>query len=128
MRSSRAERYLAAVLQESQYATLTGSVRGQAITRAGTLSREAFRHLGQFKSFAVNLYILQIERIIREFVANGFWRGAQHALGVAIAATLAGAMVEQIKQILAGKDPRDMTTGEFLGRGGLSIRWALDLV
>lgn len=127
---SIAERYLAMTLGEAQYATLTGSIRGQAIVygslRAGTAQRELWSMFMQFKSFAVNLAILQLERIAREFVSQGFWRGAQYATYALTAATLGGALIEQLQQLRNGKDPRDMTTPEFWGSaayrsGGLSI-------
>jgi hypothetical protein len=125
-----AERYLAMIIGESQYATLTGTIRGQAVmrgsTRAGTTTGELVRHLGQFKTFAVNLYILQIERMAREFVSQGLSRGAQYAFLAMSVAVAGGAMVEQLQQLRNGKDPRDMTTKEFWGTaiyrsGGLSI-------
>lgn len=127
---SIAERYLAMTLGEAQYATLTGSIRGQAMVygslRAGTAQRELWSMFMQFKSFAVNLAILQLERIAREFVAGGLSRGAQYMAYAVIAATLGGALVEQLQQLRNGKDPRDMTTAEFWGSaayrsGGLSI-------
>jgi hypothetical protein len=125
-----AERYLAMIIGESQYATLTGTIRGQAImrgsTRAGTTTGELIRHLGQFKTFAVNLYILQVERMAREFVSQGFSRGAQYAALALAVAVAGGAMVEQLQQLRNFKDPRDMTTSEFWGAalyrsGGMSI-------
>jgi hypothetical protein len=127
---SVAERYLAMTLGEAQYATLTGSIRGQAMVygslRAGTAQRELWSMFMQFKSFAVNLAILQLERIAREFVSQGFWRGAQYATYALVAATVGGALIEQLQQLRNGKDPRDMTTPEFWGSaayrsGGLSI-------
>jgi hypothetical protein len=125
-----AERYLAMIIGESQYATLTGTIRGQAVmrgsTRAGTTTGELVRHLGQFKTFAVNLYILQVERMAREFVSQGLSRGAQYAFLAMSVAVAGGAMVEQLQQLRNFKDPRDMTTPEFWGTaiyrsGGLSI-------
>jgi hypothetical protein len=127
---SIAERYLAMTLGEAQYATLTGSIRGQAVVygnmQAGTAQRELWSLFMQFKSFAVNLAILQLGRIAREFVSQGFSRGAQYAVGVTAIALIGGAFVEQLQQLRNGKDPRDMSTPEFLGAaairsGGLSI-------
>jgi hypothetical protein len=128
--SSLAERYLAMTIYEAQYATTTGTLRAKAMalgnTRAGTGVGEIWRHLAQFKSFAINIAILQIERMAREFVSQGLWRGAQYGAYALMAATLGGAMVIQLKQIKDGKDPRDMTKPEFWGNamyqsGGLSI-------
>jgi hypothetical protein len=125
-----AERYLAMTLAEAQYATATGTLRAKAMalgnTRAGTGVGELWRHLAQFKSFAVNIAILQIERIAREFVSQGLWRGAQYGAFALVSATMGGALVVQLKQLLAGKDPRDMTKPEFWGQaayqsGGLGI-------
>jgi hypothetical protein len=95
-------------------------------TKAGTGIGEIWRHLAQFKSFAINIAILQIERMAREFVSQGLWRGAQYGAFALMAATLGGAMVIQLKQLIAGKDPRDMSKPEFWGTalyqsGGLSI-------
>jgi hypothetical protein len=125
-----AERYLAMTLYEAQYATTTGTLRARAMalgsTKAGTGIGEIWRHLAQFKSFAINIAILQIERMAREFVSQGLWRGAQYGAFALMAATLGGAMVIQLKQLIAGKDPRDMSKPEFWGTalyqsGGLSI-------
>jgi hypothetical protein len=128
--ASIAERYLGMTLGEAQYATLTGSIRGQAVMygnlQAGTAQRELWSMFLQFKSFAVNLAILQLGRIARESVSQGFSRGAQYAAWVAAITLLGGAFVEQIQQLRNGKDPRDMRTAEFWGAaairsGGLSI-------
>jgi GNAT superfamily N-acetyltransferase len=128
--SRLAERYLAMTIYEAQYATTTGTLRAKAMalgnTRAGTGVGEIWRHLAQFKSFAINIAILQIERMAREFVSQGLWRGAQYGAYALMAATLGGAMVIQLKQLKDGKDPRDMTKPEFWGNaayqsGGLSI-------
>jgi hypothetical protein len=125
-----AERYLAMTLMEAQYATLTGTLRGRATmtmgTRPGTVSGEVIRHLGQFKAFAVNIAILQIERMAREFVSQGLWRGAQYASFAMIGAMVGGALIEQLQHLRNGKDPRDMTDPKFWGAaavrsGGLSI-------
>jgi hypothetical protein len=127
---SIAERYLAMALGEAQYATLTGTITAQARVygnlQAGTWQREMWSLLMQFKSFAVNLAILQISRMAREFVSQGFSRGAQYAFLAVGMATLGGALVEQLQQLRNGKDPRAMTTPEFWGAavyrsGGLSI-------
>jgi hypothetical protein len=125
-----AERYLAMTVYEAQYATTTGTLRARAMslgnTKAGTPIGEMWRHLIQFKSFAVNIAILQIERMAREFVSQGLWRGAQYGAFALASATLGGALVIQLKQLKDGKDPRDMTKPEFWGNamyqsGGLSI-------
>lgn len=125
-----AERYLGMLLQESQYATLTGTLRGRAImlgsTKSGTLQGEFIRHAMQFKAFAVNIAILQLERMAREFVQRGAVRGAQYASFALISAVLGGALIEQMQQLRNGKDPRDMNKLEFwftalYRSGGLSI-------
>lgn len=125
-----AERYLGMILGEAQYATLTGTIRGQAITygsmKPGSLQRELWSMFMQFKSFSVNLAILQIERMAREFVSQGLWRGANYAVYALAVATLGGAFIEQLQQLRNGKDPRDMTSPYFwvtalYRSGGLSI-------
>lgn len=127
---SIAERYLAMTLGEAQYATLTGSITAQARVygnmQAGTAQRELWSMFMQFKSFAVNLALLQLSRMAREFVSQGFSRGAQYAFLAFGMATLGGALVEQLQQLRNGKDPRAMNTWEFWGSaayrsGGMSI-------
>lgn len=130
-----AERYLAAIIAESQYATLTGTIRARAITtfgtRTGTAGGEVVRHLLQFKGFAVNLAILQLERMAREFVSQGFSRGAQFGAYALTSAVLGGALITQLQQLRNGKDPQSMdpSTSEgakfwvrgLIQSGGLSI-------
>jgi hypothetical protein len=127
---SIAERYLGMTLGEAQYATLTGTITAQARVygnmQAGTAQRELWSMFMQFKSFAVNLALLQISRMAREFVSQGFSRGAQYAALALGMATLGGALVEQLQQLRNGKDPRAMNTGEFwlaaaYRSGGMSI-------
>ncbi len=126
------ERYHAMILAERQYATLTGTLRGKAFmfggTKAGTLEGEALRHFWQFKSFAVNIFILQIERMAREFVARGAWRGGAYAAYAAISAILMGALIEQLQQLRGGKDPRDMTQPAFWGMAAYRSGGLIDLL
>jgi len=133
-----AERYAAMLMQEAQFTSPTSTLRSRALMtqgqRAGSLGGEAMRWLTQFKSFAIMMHQLWMERIAREFYAGNTGRaagmaaaaGAKVAIPFFITMTLTGALALQLKEIANGRDPRDMTDAKFWGAamlqaGGLGI-------
>ncbi len=125
-----AERYLGMILQETDFASPTTMLRAKALlqggTRPGTLIGELVRIGGQFKSFAVMFSMLHHERMLREFVAEGAWKGASYAAQVALVMTLGGAVVVALKDQKAGKDQQPLDDPKFWGRavlqgGGIGI-------
>lgn len=125
-----AERYLGMILQETEYATPTGLLRARAKmlgnTRSGTLSGEALRSFWQFKSFAVTVGLLHGERVAREMMEQGGWRGAGFAGATLFTFMIGGALTLQIKELLLGKDPKPMNKSSFwlhalVQSGGLGI-------
>lgn len=136
-----ATKWLAFVSDESQFAVVNPDLATRAIVTGGgmptgTISGEAARTAAQFKSFPIAMMTRHWERILEtpqglEGAPLGY--GAQTATGATVnrAALLAalsvgtmlmGSIVLQIKSLLAGKDPADMTDPNFwiraLAQGG----------
>jgi hypothetical protein len=108
-----AERYLEMILQETEYATPSGTLQAQARAygglQRGVLRDELFRSMGQFKMFGMSVALLQGQRIASDMIESGVWRGAGYAGGLLILTTLYGALAMQLKEIIKGNDPREMT-------------------
>lgn len=128
-------KFLGMISDESEVAVLNPDLTTRAITsgggaQAGTLSGEAARAVAQFKSFPIAM----ISRHWRRMLDTP--RGLQGApltanrlaySGALLASlTMLGAVAFQSKQVVAGKDPVDMTTPKFWSRafaqgGGLGF-------
>lgn len=128
-----AERYLEMILQETEYAVPTGTLRAKAASygglRKGVLIDEVWRSGLQFKMFGLSVALLQGQRIAAEITQNGFARGAAYAAALLATTTLYGALAIQLKEISKGRDPRPMTGdkaasfwgGAMLQGGGAGI-------
>jgi hypothetical protein len=78
-------------------------------TKAGTVGGEFMRSLTLFKSFAVGMPMRHIRRMRQ---MDGKSR-AEYAAAYLTGLTVFGALALQLKQIASGKDPKDMTEGNF---------------
>lgn len=125
-----AEKYLAMILRETKFAVPEGTVASRvalgAAIKPGTLVGELSRNFAQFKSFASAVIVLNGGRVAREVGAGRGARGASYAGAVLISGGILGGAVLQLKEIIAGRDPRDVTKAEFWGAaimqgGGLGI-------
>jgi hypothetical protein len=125
-----AKRYLAMVMDETDYAVPAGTLEITAMMRGrskpGTLAGEMTRTAGQFKAFGAAVAVLQARRVMEETAVNGRLAGAAYAANVLIAGTVFGALSIHLKDLAKGKDPRDMGTAEFWGAailqgGGMGI-------
>lgn len=101
-------------------AITTGAIVGDA--RPGTLNRLMFANIFFAKSFPVTVMINHLIPAMREAAQGRGQRLAQIAIGSAVF----GAMALQARQIISGKDPRDMATPTFwtaamLQGGGLGL-------
>jgi hypothetical protein len=81
-------------------------------TRPGTLAGEFLRSALQFKSFPVTVMLMHIGRALNQEGAHG---KAAYLASFAIGTTLMGALAMQMKDLLKGRDPRDMTDWRFWG-------------
>jgi hypothetical protein len=112
------ERLLGAVLDERAYAVLEPDARVQAITtggaRRGTLMGETVRSLFQFKSFSMTMIATHM---MRGFAQGDVGSRPWYLASLVGAHMIAGGAAIQAKQMLAGKDPRDMADWTFWGAG-----------
>lgn len=130
MAQQAATKWLAFIDDEAQFAVIgpdlaTRSVITGGATPAGTVTGEAWRSFGQFKSFPVAMVTRTMQRIVDtpqglEGAPLGFG-GGNPLLGgevgakigmlaaMAVTMTLLGAIQTQSRQVLSGKDPIDMT-------------------
>ncbi|MGL4650817.1 MAG: hypothetical protein ACRC1H_15525, partial [Caldilineaceae bacterium] len=116
-----AEKIIAHVVAESEMAILNPDLRTRAITtgggaQTGTAGGELARAVMQFKSFPIAMLSRHWGRILEDADSPGAATPADRAaMGAALLITgaLLGAMAFQIKQVVQGKDPVDMTTGKF---------------
>lgn len=113
--------------QEARTAVLSPDVMTRAMvqqgTKAGTWGGEALRSVMLFKSFAFGIVDKHLRRLRNIPTAQG---KAAYSAAMMTSLTLFGAVALQLKDLVQGKDPRDMTTGKFwtaafLQGGGLGI-------
>lgn len=125
-------KYLGMISDESEVAVLNPDMATRAITsagasRAGTIPGELWRAVMQFKSFPIAMISRHWMRILEapqglDGAPRGF-RGQSEAGAAAnrlvyagammVSLTALGAIAFQTKQVVAGKDPVDMTTPKF---------------
>lgn len=104
-----AEKYLAMIHRETRFAVVEGTVKSRSYfggERSGTLWGEWQRNSGQLKSFGVAMIIQNIGRIVREAQAGNIKNAVGMSAGLAISGAIIGALVNEITQIVSGKDPR----------------------
>lgn len=115
-------KYLGMLADESEVAVLNPDLATRAITtgggrQAGTVDGELWRAVMQFKSFPFSMIFRHWVRMLETpqglqgapMLANRLAYGG--ALMVSL--TALGAIAFQVKQMVSGKDPVDMTTGKF---------------
>lgn len=115
---------LGLITDESEYAVINPDLTTKAWStgtlQAGTVTGELARSAMQFKSFPIAMISRHWRRMLETqqglegapMMAN---KGAYTA-AMLITTTLLGAIVFQVKQMIAGKDPVDMTTTKFWTR------------
>lgn len=109
-----ADKLMGGILDERAFAVLEPDARVRGVMTGGTLkgtfAGELFRSIGQFKSFAMTMAATHMMRVATQGpVEARLWNGAAF-LGLHM---MAGAAGIQAKQIIAGKDPRDMADQTF---------------
>jgi hypothetical protein len=109
-------RLLEMIQTETRFAVPEATLRARAVMtgglQAGTVSGELWRSVMQFKAFPVSIILTHG---LRMTIGKGPMSRAGYAANVMIATTAFGALALQMKDMIAGKDPRDMTTGKFWG-------------
>lgn len=120
-------RLLGFIADESEFAVLAPDLMTRAAvqrgTQKGTVGGEMLRHLMLFKSFPFAMISRHLRRINS---VEGKWNKFNYGASLAIGLTTMGALSLTLKDLVAGKDPRDMTELKFWGAafaqsGGLGI-------
>lgn len=127
------DRMMRMILTETDYAVPVPSIALNAAVNSvlpkGTLVGELGRTAFQFKSFAIGLTMMQMQRTM----AMTGWNRARYAAQLLIYTTVMGAAALQLKEIAKGRDPRPIydsadpgATAAFWGAsmlqgGGLGI-------
>lgn len=126
------------ILQETSYAVPEPDARVRSFmnagTRGNTLAGELVRSIGMYRSFPVTVTLTHGMRAMHAVGDSPLLakfglqvpRKYTYAAGLLISSTVLGAFALQMKQIVAGKDPRDIWDINFLGQaimqgGGLGI-------
>jgi hypothetical protein len=125
-----AERYLEMIQSETEFAVPSGAHRSRTMlldeNRPGTLIGEAVRSFAQFKSFGSVFVLLHGMRMHGMIASGQTGAGAAYAGSLLLSTTLFGAAALQLKQVAAGREPRERTDVAFwsaalLQGGGLGI-------
>lgn len=113
------ERLLEIMVEERAFAILEPDARVRQITTAGlpanTVMGQVARSLSLFKSFTLTMLTTHMARAFIDATPS---KVAKYAAFTGLL-TLAGAVSIQARQIITGKDPRDMTDPKFWLAAGL---------
>lgn len=127
VRDEAVARLLGFIIDESEYAITTPDLTTRASlgggTQKGTFEGEMARHASVFKSFPVAMANRQIRRALAYNGENG---SPGYAVSLMLGLIGFGALSTQLKSLVDGKDPADMTEPKFWGKamaqgGGLGI-------
>jgi hypothetical protein len=125
-----ADLYMETITQMTEFAVPSSDLHGRAFvigtTKPGSLQGELIRAVLQFKAFPITMMTTQISRIMAEFNAGRKASAVGYGANLVIGSTLLGAVALWMKDIVAGRDPREMTTpkawmGAVAQGGGLGI-------
>lgn len=114
------------ILQESEFSTITSSLRMRAAVNAnlrkGSIPGELGRTALLFRGFPMQLFWMHGRRALQQ----GGVGAMKYAATLFIGSTILGALSLQLKQVIAGKDPLDVTEPTFWLKaaaqgGGLGI-------
>ena len=112
-----ADRYMEAITSLTEFAVPSTNIFGRATilgrTQPGSISGEFLRFGLQFKSFPVTMLVTQFGRIMAEAYQGRPGSAMSYAAGLLVGNTILGALAIQMKETAKGRDPRDMTSGEF---------------
>lgn len=84
-------------------------------SKSGTIYGEFLRSFYQFKGFGVSVLFLHGTGMYRDLARGDFDSFAGRAISTFIVMSLMGAVALQLKDLVSGRDPRDMTTPAFWG-------------
>lgn len=116
---------LGAVNTESEFAIVTPGWRERSTfygsLQRGTFPGEIWRSILQFKSFPWAMLQRGMDAVANADTPTSKWAMTAYLV---VSTTLAGAMLMQVREMLSGKDPRDMTGQQGQKPGDLVKFWA----
>ena len=115
---------LGLITDESEYAVINPDMATKAIqtwggTQAGTIKGELARAVMQFKSFPIAMISRHWRRMLDAPQVDGapvLGNKLAYTAALLVSTTALGAIAFQMKQVVQGKDPVDMTTAKFWTR------------
>ncbi|NMF99562.1 hypothetical protein GPA27_19475 [Aromatoleum toluolicum] len=123
-------RLLGVIADESEYASLAQDLQTRAAvtrgTQKGTIEGEFLRSLMLFKGFPLAMVARHWGRMADQWRVGDKASAVAYGAGLTTALTIFGALAIQLKDLINGKDPRDMSTPKFWGAafaqgGGVGI-------
>lgn len=123
-------RLLGAIADESEFASLAQDLQTRAFTTGGgpkgTLGGEFRRSIMLFKGFPLAMISRHWGRVADQWRVGDKASSVAYGVGLTTSLTIFGAIAVQMKDMINGKDPRDMTTPKFwmaayLQGGGIGI-------
>lgn len=110
------DRLLEVILAETDMAVPVADLRTKAminsVTPSGTPQGEAVKSMFLFKSFGISVLLMHGKRAL---AMTSPAQRARYVGGLVIGTTLMGALAIQLKDLAAGRDPREMDNPEFWG-------------
>lgn len=130
LKNSAVSKLLGYLADEADYAVLSPDALTRAAltqgTQKGTINGEFLRTLTMFKSFPLAMVSRHMARISEIGAQEGGASAFRYGVALMAGLTVFGALSLQLKDILTGKDPRDILTAKFWGAafaqgGGMGI-------
>ncbi|MBW6494575.1 MAG: hypothetical protein K0B16_08480 [Burkholderiaceae bacterium] len=123
-------RLLGTIADESEFASLAQDLQTRAAvtrgTKKGTIEGEFLRSIALFKGFPMSMISRHWGRMAEQWRTGEKVSSVAYGAGLSTALTIFGALAVGLKDMVNGKDPRDMTTPKFWGAafaqgGGVGI-------
>lgn len=124
LKDQAATKLLGTVLDETNMAIIEPGAREKALMygghERGTWGGELYRTFWQFKSFSIAMLMRHVAR----GMAQEGWGKAGYLAALVASTTVLGGMAIQLGEVVAGRDPKDITDDGTLGVPGLRFGMA----
>ncbi len=112
-----ATRLLGVIADEAEFASVAPDLYTRAAvergTQKGTIEGELLRSIALFKGFPLAMISRHWGRVADTWRSGDRASAVGYGSGLAVALTTLGALAVQLKELAAGRDPRDMTEAKF---------------
>lgn len=112
-----ASRLLGVIADEAEYASVAPDLYTRAAiergTQKGTIEGELLRSIALFKGFPLAMISRHWGRVADTWRSGDRASSVGYGAGLAVALTTLGGLAMQLKELAAGRDPRDMTEARF---------------